>query len=103
MFFRLGEVFLAFASGLTMLVTFGTPYWVEQSIPVEGGGVGGVEQAVMYHSGLWQNCTLSQGCESIGLRAPSEWCVCVRSASVCTTCIRLLFVSWPLIVPCVHT
>ncbi len=72
MFFRLGEVFLAFASGLTMLVTFGTPYWVEQSIPVVGGGVGGVEQAVMYHSGLWQNCTLSQGCESIGLRAPSE-------------------------------
>ncbi len=77
-FFRLGEVFLAFGSGVMMLVTFGTPYWVEQSFPVSRGSGGGVEEAAMFHSGLWQNCTPSQGCQSIGISAPSECaCVCI--------------------------
>lgn len=70
--FRLGEVFLAFTSGLMMLVAFGTPYWVEQSFPSAGGVGGGADLAAQYHSGLWQNCTLSRGCQSIGLSAPSE-------------------------------
>ena len=70
--FRLGEVLLAFSSGVMMVVAFGTPYWVEQSFPSGRGKGGEVQENNLYHSGLWQNCTPTIGCESIGLNAASE-------------------------------
>ena len=64
---RLGEVLLAFASGVLTFVTFGTAYWLveedEKNNQLRG------------HSGLWQNCsqTLEEPsiiCQGIPLSGP---------------------------------
>ena len=60
-FCRLGEVFLSFSSGILLLVTFGSSYWL--SLSLKGGKD--------YHSGLWQNCTSQTGdCSTLPLTAP---------------------------------
>lgn len=41
---RLGEVLLAFASGVLTIVSFGSPFWIEN------------EQGTLDHEGLWQEC-----------------------------------------------
>lgn len=67
---RLGEVLLAFASGVLTMVTFGTPYWMVKDASPSNG----VETA--YHLGLWQNCTLMDACRGLPLKAahvPSEY------------------------------
>ena len=43
---RLGEVFLAFGSGVLTIVSFGSPFWIE-------GG------ETFDHVGLWQECRSS--------------------------------------------
>jgi len=61
---RLAEVFLAFASGVLTMVTFGTPYWLER-----GSEVG--SDTDHYHLGLWQNCTILGGCTRMPMKGPS--------------------------------
>ena len=66
---RLGEVLLAFASGVLTMVTFGTPYWM-----VKEPDVNNVAEKA-YHLGLWQNCTVLESCRVLPLKAahvPSE-------------------------------
>lgn len=62
-FCRLGEVLLSFSSGVLLLVTFGSSYWMEHA----------QDQS---HSGLWQKC--AQDCHSLPLitsaNAPGECC-----------------------------
>lgn len=43
---RLGEVFLAFASGVLTVVSFGSPFWIENGTSVD-------------HQGLWQECQIT--------------------------------------------
>ena len=62
-FCRLGEVLLAFSSGVLTLVAFGTSHWLEPPAV-------SVTDAVP-HSGLWQTCT-DDVCTTIPLSAPSE-------------------------------
>ena len=67
---RLGEVLLAFSSGVLTFVTFGTAFWLEESY---GDGASATLQR--RHSGLWQNCTVKpvteDGCRAISLSGPS--------------------------------
>ena len=66
---RLGEVLLAFASGLLTMVTFGTPYWM-----VHEPEASHLAQEA-YHLGLWQNCTFLGSCRTLplqGASVPSE-------------------------------
>ena len=53
---RLGEVFLAFGSGVLTIVSFGSPFWIE----------GGKD---FDHQGLWQECQSSPEakCSSLDL------------------------------------
>ena len=66
---RLGEVLLAFASGVLTFVTFGTAFW-----QVEGKEDNQQTFSPNYHSGLWQNCSdppnQEFGCHAISLRGP---------------------------------
>ena len=59
---RLGEVLLAFSSGVLTMVTFGTPYWLAREPETSNDA----EQAA-YHLGLWQNCTVVDTKVCIGL------------------------------------
>ena len=57
---RLWEVLLAFLSGILTVVTFGTPFWSEQSsVDAEHG------TKDTYHEGLWQSCHTPEGCKAI--------------------------------------
>ena len=78
-FCRLGEVFLAFANGLLILVTFGTPYWVQLGDSVESDTV--QREQVLYHAGLWQNCSVADGCQRIPMKTESE---CIKLARLDT-------------------
>ena len=66
---RLGEVLLAFASGVLTFVTFGTSYW-----RVEGEGDDLQDFTERQHSGLWQICTVppnpDASCQAIALSGP---------------------------------
>ena len=67
---RLGEVLLAFASGVLTMVTFGTPYWMVK-VPEAANS-----DEKIYHLGLWQNCTVLESCEILPLKVaavPSEY------------------------------
>ena len=66
---RLGEVLLAFSSGVLTMVTFGTPYWMVRE-PEEGEAAAG---ETVYHLGLWQNCTVvdTSVCHGLPLSAAS--------------------------------
>ena len=65
---RLGEVLLAFSSGVLTMVTFGTPYWM-----VREPATSNSPDEVSYHLGLWQNCTVvdTSVCSGLPLRAAS--------------------------------
>ena len=66
-FCRLGEVLLAFSSGVLTFATFGTAYWIEEE--VSDTSTPGARR----HSGLWQNCSsLDTTCHSIPLSGPSK-------------------------------
>ena len=52
---RIGEVLLSFSGGTTTLITFGTAFWIQATKQEETEPV--------FHSGLWQNCTISQTIE----------------------------------------
>ena len=69
-FCRLGEVLLAFASGVLTFVTFGTAYWVVEG--VDGGNIQDFTEKL--HSGLWQICTVAPDpeahCEAAPLSGP---------------------------------
>lgn len=62
---RLGEILLAFASGVLTMVTFGTPYWLEKLS--EAADLDSEE----FHQGLWQRCTFLESCKSLPVRATS--------------------------------
>lgn len=66
---RVGEVLLAFFSGILTVVTFGTGFWLESK------SVSGKDPT--FHFGLWQNCssvTELGGCTTLPLKGPSEQC-----------------------------
>ncbi len=48
---RIGEVLLSISSATLTLITFGTAYWVEATKENEND--------LVYHAGLWQNCSIS--------------------------------------------
>ena len=52
---RLGEIFLAFSSGVLTVVSFGSPFWIEN------------ETSQIDHEGLWQECrtTPTAHCSSL--------------------------------------
>ena len=66
---RLGEVLLAFASGVLTFVTFGTAYWA-----MEGEGDSPEDFTEKRHCGLWQTCNVAPdpniGCTSLPLSGP---------------------------------
>ena len=67
---RLGEVLLAFASGVLTMVTFGTPFWMVKEPSTSS------LDGTAYHLGLWQNCTVMDACRGLPLKAahvPSEY------------------------------
>lgn len=67
---RVGEVLLAFSSGILTVVTFGTGFWLQSK------SISGKDHT--YHFGLWQNCsdqivdTDEGGCSTLPLKGPSE-------------------------------
>ena len=62
---RIGEVLLAFSSGVLTFATFGTAYWQESA------GDDSSNPEAMRHSGLWQNCSkLGASCSTIPLTGP---------------------------------
>jgi hypothetical protein len=67
---RLGEVLLAFASGVLTFVTFGTAYWAVEG--VEGDSPQDFTER--RHCGLWQTCNILPdpdiGCNAIPLSGP---------------------------------
>lgn len=64
---RLGEVLLAFSSGVLTFATFGTAYWIEEELSDKAA------PGAKRHSGLWQNCTtLDTTCHSMPLSGPSK-------------------------------
>ena len=65
---RLGEVLLAFSSGVLTMVTFGTPYWMVREPQTSNDA-----DEVSYHLGLWQNCTVldTKVCTGLPLRGDS--------------------------------
>ena len=65
---RLGEVLLAFSSGVLTMVTFGTPFWMVREPEASNSA-----DVVAYHMGLWQNCTVidTSVCRGLPLRAAS--------------------------------
>lgn len=81
---RLGEVLLAFSSGVLTMVTFGTPYWLVREPETSND-----EDLVAYHFGLWQNCTVvdARVCSGLPLKGdavPSEQgTVCCLFSSLC--------------------
>ena len=60
---RIGEVLLAFSSGLLTVATFGTSFWLEAK-----------DKDNSYHQGLWQNCSdfSTNGCRTLPLNGPSK-------------------------------
>ena len=69
-FCRIGEVLLSFSSGILTVVTFGTSFWLKTT----------TEKGNVYHSGLWQNCTVSlsgSNCNTLGLTGPGEFLFCL--------------------------
>ena len=62
---RVGEVLLAFSSGVLTFATFGTAYWIEEEVNDDGGANS------LRHSGLWQNCSsLDNNCHTLSLSGP---------------------------------
>ena len=68
---RLGEVLLAFASGVLTFVTFGTAYWAMEG---EGDSTSPEDFTEKRHCGLWQTCNVAPdpdiGCTSLPLSGP---------------------------------
>ena len=80
---RLGEVLLAFASGVLTFVTFGTAYWELQGY---GDSKNPQDFTENSHSGLWQRCTVlpnpDTSCKSIGLSGPGTHILSVNTTTV---------------------
>lgn len=78
---RVGEVLLAFSSGILTVVTFGTGYWLQSRTVSDSGP--------LYHYGLWQNCSSLkvESCTTIPLNGPSKKCYRV----------------WVFLLACTHT
>jgi hypothetical protein len=73
---RVGEVLLAFSSGILTVVTFGTGFWLQSK------SVSDDDDSLLYHFGLWQNCSskvVEGGCVILPLNGPSK-CACTSAA-----------------------